>query len=48
LDLFSEKTEIEKQYIKRWIPIVAAAHISKANEEEKKFLMNWIDVIDFQ
>ena len=48
LDLFSQKTEIEKQYIKRWIPIVAAAHISKANEEEKKFLMNWIDVIDFQ
>ena len=48
LDLFSQKTEIEKQYIKRWIPIVAAAHISKANEEEKQFLMNWIDVIDFQ
>ena len=48
LDLFSEKTEIEKQYIQRWIPIVAAAHISKANEEEKQFLMNWIDVIDFQ
>ena len=48
LDLFSKKTEIEKQYIQRWIPIVAAAHISKANEEEKQFLMNWIDVIDFQ
>lgn len=48
MDLFSAKTEIEKQYIKRWIPIVAAAHLSKANEEEKQFLMNWIDVIDFQ
>lgn len=48
LNLFSEKTEIEKQYIQRWIPIVAAAHLSKANEEEKAFLMNWIDVIDFQ
>ena len=48
LDLFSKKTEIEKQYIKRWIPIVAAAHISKANQEEKQFLMNWIDIIDFQ
>ena len=48
LDLFSEKTEIEKQYIQRWVPIVAAAHLSKANEEEKQFLMNWIDVIDFQ
>ena len=48
LDLFSQKTEIERQYIQRWVPIVAAAHISKANEEEKQFLMNWIDVIDFQ
>lgn len=49
LDLFSEKTGIEKQYIQRWIPIVAAAHLSKANEEEEKaFLMNWIDIIDFQ
>lgn len=48
LDLFSEKTEIEKQYIQRWVPIVAAAHLSKANEEEKQFLMNWIDIIDFQ
>lgn len=48
LDLFSAKTEIEKQYIQRWIPIVAAAHLSKAREEEKQFLMNWIDVIDFQ
>lgn len=48
LDLFSAKTEIEKQYIQRWIPIVAAAHLSKAREEEKQFLMNWIDIIDFQ
>ena len=48
LNLFSQKTEIEIQYIKRWVPIVAAAHLSKANEEEKTFLMNWIDIIDFQ
>jgi len=48
LSLFSEKTGIEKQYIRRWIPIVAAAHLSKASEEEKAFLMNWIDIIDFQ
>ena len=48
LNIFAEKTGIEKQYIRRWIPIVAAAHLSKASEEEKTFLMNWIDVIDFQ
>ena len=48
LNIFSEKTGIEKQYIRRWIPIVAAAHLSKAKNQEKAFLMNWIDVIDFQ
>lgn len=48
LDLFSEKTGIDKQYIQRWVPIVAAAHLPKASEQEKQFLMNWIDVIDYQ
>ena len=48
LNKFSEKAGIEKQYIQKWIPIVAAAHLSKASEEERKFLMNWIEVVDFE
>lgn len=48
LNIYSEKTNTEKQYIQKWIPIVAAAHLSKASEEEKTFLMNWIDVIEYQ
>ena len=48
LNKFSEKSGIEKNYIQKWIPIVAAAHLSKASEEEKEFLMNWIDVVDYQ
>ncbi len=47
LKLFSEKANIEKHYIQKWIPIVAAAHLSKASEEEKNILMNWIDVVDY-
>ena len=47
LQKFSEKSKIEKRYIQNWIPIVAAAHLSKASEEEKAFLMNWIDVVDY-
>ena len=39
LNKFSEKAGIEKQYIQKWIPIVAAAHLPKASEEEKAFLM---------
>ena len=48
LNKISEKANIEKRYIQKWIPIVAAAHLSKASEEEKQFLMNWIDVVDFE
>lgn len=47
LNKFSEKSGIEKKYIQKWIPIVAAAHLSKATEEEKTFLINWIDVVDY-
>lgn len=47
LQKFSEKSKIEKRYIQKWIPIVAAAHLSKASEEERAFLMNWIDVVDY-
>ena len=47
INLFSEKSGISKANIQRWIPIVAAAHLSKASEEEKTFLINWIDVVDY-
>ncbi len=48
LDLFSEKSGINKATIQRWIPIVAAARKAKKIPEEQEFLNNWIDVIDFQ
>lgn len=48
LDLFVNKSGIDKQNILRWIPIVAAAKLSKASKEEKTFLVNWMDVIDYQ
>ena len=47
LHKFSEKSNTEKRLIQKWIPIVAAAHLSKASEEERAFLMNWIDVVDY-
>ena len=42
LNRFSEKSGIEKKYIQKWIPIVAAAHLSKASEEEKN-IFNELD-----
>ncbi len=47
LDMFSEKSGIDKKAIQRWIPIVAASQLSKGNEKEREFLMHWIDVIEY-
>ena len=47
LKKYAEKSNIDKHYIQRWIPIVAAAHLVKANENEKNFLMNWINVAEY-
>ena len=45
--MFSQKSGIEKRNIQKWIPIVAASQLSKGNEEETDFLMQWIDVIEY-
>ena len=48
LNLFSNKSDIEKGLIQRWIPIVAATQMTKGKEEEQEFLSKWIDVVDYQ
>lgn len=48
LNLFSERSGIEKSNIQRWIPIVAATQMSKGKEEEQEFLQHWIDIIDYE
>lgn len=48
LNLFCKKTDTAKQYVQKWIPIVAASQLTKGNEEEREFLLNWIDVVDYE
>ena len=48
LELFAEKSGIEKSHIQRWIPIVAATQMSKGKPEEQEFLSKWVDVIDYE
>ena len=48
LNMFCKKSDTARQYVQKWMPIVAAARLSKGIEEEKEFLMKWIDIIDFQ
>ena len=47
LDLFCEKSDTAKQYVQKWMPIVAASQSVKGNEREREFLLSWIDVVDY-
>ena len=48
LNLFCEKSNTAKQYIQKWMPIVAASQTVKGNEEEREFLTNWVNVVEYQ
>lgn len=47
LDLFCEKSNTAKQYVQKWLPIVAASQSVKGNEKEREFLLSWVDVVDY-
>ena len=48
LDLFCKKSDTAKQYVQKWMPIVAASQTVKGNEREREFLYSWIDVVDYE
>lgn len=48
LDLFCKKSDTAKQYVQKWMPIVAASQSVKGNEEERQFLLSWVDVVDYE
>ncbi|MFA6866623.1 MAG: phosphotransferase [Clostridia bacterium] len=48
LDLFCERSDTAKQYVQKWIPIVAASQLVKGNEKEREFLLSWVDVVDYE
>ncbi len=48
LDLFCKKSNTAKQYVQKWMPIVAASQSVKGNKEEREFLLSWVDVVDYE
>ncbi len=48
LALFCEKSGTAKQYVQKWMPIVAASQSVKGNEKERQFLLSWVDVVDYE
>ena len=48
LDLFCLKSDTAKQYVQKWMPIVAASQSVKGNEKEREFLLSWVNVVDYE
>ena len=48
LDTFCQKSGTAKQYVQKWMPIVAASQTVKGNETERELLGSWISVVDYQ
>lgn len=47
LDMFCKKSDTAKQYIQKWLPIVAASQSVKGKPEEREFLLNWVNVVEY-
>ena len=48
LDTFCNKSHTAKQYVQKWMPIVAASQSVKGNKKERELLMSWVSVVDYQ
>ncbi|MDE6657390.1 MAG: aminoglycoside phosphotransferase family protein [Oscillospiraceae bacterium] len=47
LNIFCRKSDTAKQYVQRWLPIVAASQSVKGHEEESDLLLKWVDVVEY-
>ncbi|MCQ2481384.1 MAG: phosphotransferase [Clostridia bacterium] len=48
LDIFCKKSNTKKEYVQKWMPIVAASQSVKGNAKEREFLLSWADVVDYE
>lgn len=48
LNYYCKVTDTAKQYVQKWLPIVAASQLVKGKPEEKEFLESWIGVVEYE
>ena len=48
LNMFCKKTDTAKQYIQKWLPIVAASQSVKEKAEERDLLLKWVNVVEYE
>ncbi len=46
--LFCKKSDTARQYVEKWLPIVAASQSVKGNPNERGLLLSWVHVVDYQ
>lgn len=46
--LFCKKSDTARQYVQKWMPIVAASQSVKGLPEERDFLLSWVDVVEYE
>lgn len=46
--LYCRKSDTARQYVQKWLPIVAASQSVKGKPEEQELLLKWVDVVDFE
>jgi aminoglycoside phosphotransferase (APT) family kinase protein len=47
MKLFCEKSDTARQYVDKWLAIVAASQLVKRNPEEREFLTRWAHVVEY-
>lgn len=48
LSLYCKCSDTARQYVQKWLPIVAASQSVKGRPEERELLLKWVDVVDFE
>ena len=48
MDIFCRKSDTARQYIQKWLPIVAASQSVKEKEHERELLLSWVDVVEYE
>jgi aminoglycoside phosphotransferase (APT) family kinase protein len=47
-DLFCQKSDTARQYVQKWLPIVAASQLVKGNPKERDLLVQWAGVVEYE
>ncbi len=48
MKLFCKKSDTARQYVEKWLSIVAASQLGKGKPKEREFLLHWANIAEYQ